>query len=159
MLRWLSSVYNTIYIRIFKQLVLRAHKINSLILITARLYFKSRVKFFYILLYNINVPPDKIFQFQFQTNRTFKEISLHFNGTSHSVQGFSHCSWRNMFISVCDTFIYWYINYINIKYKPPASSTFSKCSDENQGIYFMWPYKKIYSIVLDSKLNKSKCLE
>ena len=43
---------------------------------------------------------------QFQTNRTFKEISLHFNGTSHSVQGFSHCSWRNMFISVCDTFIY-----------------------------------------------------
>ena len=40
----------------------RPHKINSLILITARLYFKSRVKFFYILLYNINVPPDKIFQ-------------------------------------------------------------------------------------------------
>jgi hypothetical protein len=27
----------------------------------------------------------------------------------------------------------------SIKYKPPASSTFSKCSDENQGIYFMWP--------------------
>ena len=41
---------------------LRPHKINSLILITAQLYFKSRVKFFYILLYNINVPPDKIFQ-------------------------------------------------------------------------------------------------
>jgi hypothetical protein len=40
----------------------RPHKINSLILITARLYFKSRVKFCYILLYNINVPPDKIFQ-------------------------------------------------------------------------------------------------
>jgi hypothetical protein len=29
--------------------------------------------------------------------------------------------------------IYWSINYL--KYKPPASSTFSKRSDENQGIY------------------------
>jgi hypothetical protein len=34
-------------------------------------------------------------------------------------------------------FIYRYVNYINIKYRPPASSTFSKCSDENQGTYFM----------------------
>ena len=27
-----------------------------------------------------------------------------------------------------------YFLYFDVKYKPPASSTFSKCSDENQGI-------------------------
>ena len=81
------------------------HKINSQILFTARLYFKSRVKIFDSLLYNINVPPEKIFQdiyvfyilywvfsailnCQFQTNRTLKEISLHFKATTTFLCGF-----------------------------------------------------------------------
>ena len=34
-----------------------------------------------------------------------------------------------------------YFLYFDVKYKPPASSTFSKCSDENQGIViFSWSY-------------------
>ena len=43
-------------------------------------------------------------------------------------------------LNVRNYLINFFINYINIKYKPPASLTFSKCGDENQGIYFMWPY-------------------
>ena len=36
-----------------------------------------------------------------------------------------------------------YFLYFDVKYKPPASSTFSKCSDENQGMYiFLILYAK-----------------
>ena len=40
-------------------------------------------------------------------------------------------------------FMYIFMYIFDIKYKPPASSTFSKCSDENQGIFFTWPYTKV----------------
>ena len=52
-------------------------------------YFKT-VKVFYILYWGFSA----ILNYQFQTNRTLKEISLHFTGTLHLVQGFSPCSWR-----------------------------------------------------------------
>ena len=45
-------------------------------------YFKT-VKFFIFYIGFLSA----ILNCQFQTNRTLKAISLHFNGTSHSVQG------------------------------------------------------------------------
>jgi hypothetical protein len=45
--------------------------------------------------------------------------------------------WQQMCTLIC--LFRLYIYNVHKIYKPPSSSTFSKCSDENQVINFMWP--------------------
>ena len=97
---------------------------------TARQNISRQFKFF--LIFYIGFSMFKLPTSNKHNNLKWNFIAFYCKGTSHTFIS-DHIKCYELF------FIYWYINFI--KYKPSASWPVSKCSRENQGIYFMWPIK------------------